>query len=100
METGYKVFHAPILKNMTLESNRFGFEPEVTAKIAKISLKIKELPIQYRPRNYAEGKKIAWKDGIAAIWHIIKFNFFRTRKASFRAEFLKEYSECKEFLNP
>jgi glycosyltransferase involved in cell wall biosynthesis len=93
METGYKVFQARILKNMILESHRFGFEPEVTAKIAKISLKIKELPSQYQPRNYSEGKKIQWKDGIAAIWHILKFNFFRTRKNSFHREFLENLTE-------
>jgi glycosyltransferase involved in cell wall biosynthesis len=74
METGAKMFRAPVIKNMKLESNRFGFEPEVTAKIAKLKCVIYEVPISYHGRSYAEGKKITWRDGIAAFWHIIKFN--------------------------
>ena len=76
METCYKFFRSDIIKNMKLESNRFGFEPEVTAKIARQRLKIFELPISYYPRTYLEGKKITWKDGFAALRHIIYFNFF------------------------
>lgn len=74
METCYKVFRADILQNINFESKRFGFEPEVTAKIARLKLRILEMPISYFPRNYLEGKKIGWKDGFAAIWHILKFN--------------------------
>lgn len=77
METGYKVFRSEILKAMTIESNRFGFEPEVTAKVAKMGCRIYEVPISYWGRDYSEGKKINWKDGIAAIYWIIKFNLFR-----------------------
>lgn len=74
METCYKVFRAEILKPIRLECNRFGFEPEITAKIAKLKVRVHEYPVQYFPRNYMEGKKINWKDGVAAIWFIIKFN--------------------------
>lgn len=77
METCYKFFKADIIKNIELESNRFGFEPEITAKIARLKLKIIEVPIWYFPRNYLEGKKITWKDGIAALRHIFCFNFMR-----------------------
>lgn len=74
METCYKVFRAEILKPIRLECNRFGFEPEITAKIAKLKVRVHEYPIQYFPRNYLEGKKINWKDGVAAVWFILKFN--------------------------
>lgn len=77
METCYKFFKADVIKNITLESNRFGFEPEITAKIARLKLRIIEVPIWYFPRNYLEGKKITWKDGIAALRHILYFNFFQ-----------------------
>ena len=73
METCYKVFRASILKSMPLRSKRFGFEPEITAKIAKRNLRIFEVPISYFGRTYREGKKINWKDGLAAIWFILKF---------------------------
>ena len=73
METCYKVFKAEILKNLKLKSNRFGFEPEFTAKIAKMRYRIYEVPISYHGRDYSEGKKITWKDGIIAIWCIIKY---------------------------
>lgn len=77
METCYKIFRAELIKNIVLESNRFGFEPEVTAKIAKLKVRVFELPITYFPRNYLEGKKITWKDGLAALFHIVRFNSFR-----------------------
>jgi glycosyltransferase involved in cell wall biosynthesis len=77
METGYKVFRAEVLKKIKIESNRFGFEPEITAKIAKIGCRIYEVPISYWGRDYTEGKKIKWKDGVAAIYWIIKYNLFR-----------------------
>lgn len=76
METCYKVFKAPLLKSFRIQTKRFGFEPEVTAYIAKFDLKVKELPVNYAPRNYHEGKKIGWKDGVAALWFLVKFNFF------------------------
>lgn len=77
METGYKVFRSEILKKIKIESDRFGFEPEITAKIAKMRCRIYEVPISYWGRDYSEGKKIKWKDGLAAIYWIIKFNLFR-----------------------
>ena len=77
METGYKVFRSEILKQITLKSNRFGFEPEVTQKIAKIKgCRIYEVGISYRGRDYSEGKKITWKDGIAALYFIIRYWLF------------------------
>jgi glycosyltransferase involved in cell wall biosynthesis len=76
MEVGYKVFRADLLKKMRLRENRFGFEPEFTAKVSRIRCRIYEVPISYSGRDYAEGKKIGWKDGIAAIYFILKYRFF------------------------
>ena len=76
METCYKVFKAEVLKGMVLKSNRFGIEPELTAKVAKTRARIYEVPISYHGRTYAEGKKIGWKDGFSAIWSIFRFNLF------------------------
>jgi len=75
METGYKVFTKEVNESLTLKCNRFGFEPEFTAKVAKNKFRIYEVPISYNGRDYSEGKKITWKDGIAAIWYIFKFRF-------------------------
>ena len=75
METGYKAFKSNVIKNISLSSDRFGFEPEVTAKIAHCNnYKIYEVPISYSGRDYSEGKKIGWKDGVAAIYFILKYN--------------------------
>jgi glycosyltransferase involved in cell wall biosynthesis len=74
METGYKAFRAEILKKIKIESKRFGFEPEITAKVAKMRCRVYEVPISYWGRDYSEGKKISWKDGLAAIYWIIKYN--------------------------
>jgi glycosyltransferase involved in cell wall biosynthesis len=76
METCYKVFRADILKKVTFRENRFGFEPEFTAKVAKAHYRIYEVPISYSGRDYSEGKKIGWKDGVAAIYFILKYGFF------------------------
>jgi glycosyltransferase involved in cell wall biosynthesis len=76
METGYKVFKKEILEHLHLKSNRFGFEPEVTAKIAKMNYRIYEVPISYSGRDYWEGKKIRWMDGMKAIFSILRYNFF------------------------
>lgn len=73
METGYKVFRAKVIKEIPLKSNRFGFEPEVTAKLARREWRIFETPISYFGRSYAEGKKIGWKDGFQAIYCIIRY---------------------------
>ena len=76
METCYKVFRKDILDKITLKSKRFGVEPEITMKLAKLRCRIYEVPISYSGRNYDEGKKIGWKDGVAAIYHIFKYRFF------------------------
>lgn len=77
METCYKLFKSEIIKNINLKENRFGFEPEITAKISRISnIRIFEVGISYYGRTYAEGKKINWKDGFRALWCILKYNIF------------------------
>jgi len=76
MEVCYKVFRSKIIKDINLLENRFGFEPEITAKIAKLDLRIFEVGINYSGRKYADGKKITWKDGLSAIRCIIKYNLF------------------------
>ena len=76
METGYKVFKREVVENLGLKSNRFGFEPEITMKLTKAKYRIYEVPISYWGRDYSEGKKITWKDGAAAMFHIIRFRFF------------------------
>ena len=76
METGFKVFKAEVIRNIHIEENRFGFEPEITAKIAKRRYRIYEVGISYSGRDYSEGKKIGWKDGVRAIWCILKYNLF------------------------
>jgi len=75
MEVGFKVFKAEVLQGIIIKSDRFGVEPELTAKIAKKRWRVYEVPISYHGRDYASGKKITWKDGIAAIYHIIRFSF-------------------------
>ena len=81
METCYKVFKREVLAGIEIKSNRFGFEPEITAKVARKRLngkrvRIYEVPISYYGRDYADGKKIGWLDGVAALWHIVHFNLF------------------------
>jgi glycosyltransferase involved in cell wall biosynthesis len=77
METCYKVFRRDLIQSLTIEEDRFGFEPEITAKIAKLGCRIYEVGITYRGRTYEQGKKIGWKDGVRAIYCIFKYNFFR-----------------------
>ena len=77
METCYKVFRREVLDNITVEENRFGFEPEITAKIAKLNVRIYEVGISYSGRTYLEGKKIGWKDGLSAFRCIVKYNLLR-----------------------
>ena len=77
MESCYKVFRREIIQKVEIEENRFGFEPEITAKIAKLGCRIFEVGISYSGRTYEEGKKINWKDGIRAIYCIVKYNIFR-----------------------
>ena len=80
METGYKVFRREIIQQINIEENRFGFEPEITAKIAKLHCRVYEVGISYNGRTYSEGKKITWKDGVWALYCIVKYNMFRGRK--------------------
>ena len=75
MEVGYKVFRAEALKGVELQSKRFGFEPEITVKLAKKGCRFYEVPIAYHGRTYLEGKKITWKDGLAALYYMIRFRF-------------------------
>jgi hypothetical protein len=73
METCYKAFRREVIQNVVLESDRFGFEPEITAKIARTGARVYEVPISYAGRTYAEGKKIGWRDGFKALWCIIRY---------------------------
>jgi glycosyltransferase involved in cell wall biosynthesis len=84
METCYKVVRAPLMKRLIFTTDRFGFEPEITARLSQAHARIWELPISYSGRTYEEGKKIGWKDGVAAFWHIIKFNMFPPRNPHVR----------------
>ncbi len=98
IETGYKAFRGKIIRNMVIISDGFGFEIEVTAKIAKLArvgLAVYEVPISYYGRTYAEGKKIGWKDGFAALWYIFRFNLFCNLKSSFNQlpELMESYYE-------
>jgi glycosyltransferase involved in cell wall biosynthesis len=76
MEVGYKVFRTDVLQRLHLKSDRFGIEPELTVKVAKLGCRIYEVPIAYHGRTYAEGKKITWRDGIAALYCILRFRLF------------------------
>lgn len=80
METCYKLFRADIIKSLHLKENRFGFEPEVTAKISRVKgVRIYEVGISYYGRTYSDGKKIGWRDGLWALWCVIKYNFFQRK---------------------
>lgn len=83
VETGYKAFRGEIIRQMVIESSRFGFEIEVTAKIAKLRCRVYEVPISYHGRTYEEGKKIGFADGLAALYYIVKYNLFCSRRAAF-----------------
>src|SRR6185295_10215479 len=84
VETGYKAFRGEIIRNMRIVSSGFGFEVEVAAKIAKLKVAIYEVPISYYGRTYAEGKKVLFKDGLIALWFVIRFNLFCGLRSSFR----------------
>ncbi len=77
METCYKVFTADVARSLHLVSERFGIEPEMTARVARLGCRIYEVPVSYHGRTYAEGKKIGWRDGVSAIWSIVRFNLWR-----------------------
>jgi glycosyltransferase involved in cell wall biosynthesis len=85
METGYKLFRTEVIKRMKLTADRFGFEPEVTARVAQMRCRVYELPISYWGRDYESGKKITWKDGVAALWFIVKFNVLDRMSAPVRS---------------
>jgi len=80
MEVCYKAFRREVLDEIEIRSNRFGVEPELTAKVAKLGARIFEVPISYSGRTYEEGKKITWRDGISALWHILRFNLGTRRR--------------------
>jgi len=84
VETGYKAFRGEIIRQMIISSQGFGFEIEVTAKVAKLRCAIYELPISYYGRTYQEGKKIGFMDGVAAMWYILKFNLFCSLESSYK----------------
>ena len=97
METCYKCFKREVIQNMKLGSQRFGIEVEMTAKFAKSRiLRIWEEPISYNPRRYADGKKITWKDGFAALWHIIVFNCFTSAENSWKKPWEEVLNKGKE----
>jgi len=82
METCYKVFRRDVLAGLTVEENRFGFEPEITAKVARLGCRVYEVGISYAGRTYNEGKKIGWRDGVRAIWCILKYNLWSAPRRS------------------
>jgi hypothetical protein len=85
METCYKMVRADLMKSLPLRSQRFGIEPELTARLAQTGARIYEVPISYDGRTYAEGKKIGWKDGAAALWHILRANLSGPRAKPYSA---------------
>ncbi len=88
METCYKLVPSAVFQAMILKEDRFGFEPEITAKLAKVSsIQFKEVPITYTPRNIESGKKIGWKDGVRAVYCILKYGWFTSRRKSFNTAF-------------
>jgi glycosyltransferase involved in cell wall biosynthesis len=84
METCYKMVRADLMKSLPLKADRFGIEPELTARLAQSRARIYELPISYAGRTYAEGKKIGWKDGVAAFWHIVRANVLGRKTPEYR----------------
>jgi glycosyltransferase involved in cell wall biosynthesis len=84
METGFKVFRRDVIQSIKLEQNRFGFEPEITVKISRMKLRIYEVGISYSGRTYEEGKKIGWRDGIKALWCILKYSI-KTPRSEYKA---------------
>jgi glycosyltransferase involved in cell wall biosynthesis len=102
METCYKIFRADLLKSMQLKSNRFGIEVELTAYLAKTAARICELPIHYYPRTKLQAKKIGWKDGVAALFHLIRFNMITEPKSAFKdlpAAFDPEKRRSAQYLS-
>jgi hypothetical protein len=98
IETGYKAFRGEIIRNMRITSSGFGFEVEVTAKVAKLGCAVYEVPISYYGRTYDEGKKIGLRDGFQALWLILRFNLFCSLRASFTR--LPELSQVERHRFP
>lgn len=92
METCYKVFRREFLYGITIEENRFGFEPEITAKVAKAGCRVFEVGISYNGRTYEEGKKIGWRDGVRAVYVIVKHNLFRRNKVLWKSDIQESMS--------
>ncbi|MEK7357923.1 MAG: glycosyltransferase family 2 protein [Bdellovibrionota bacterium] len=91
METCYKIFPADLLKAMSLKSNRFGIEVELTAYVAMVGARVAEVPISYSPRTRDQGKKVGWKDGVAALGHVIRYNFLTSHKDAFHPHLPEKY---------
>jgi glycosyltransferase involved in cell wall biosynthesis len=91
METCYKLFRTDLVQAMSLRSDRFGFEVEVTAYVAKAQVRVFELPISYTPRTRLAGKKISWRDGVAALWHLVYFNLLVSPERAFGARMPERY---------
>ena len=89
METCYKLVRTDLMRSLPMTSDRFGFEPELTARLAQSRARIYEVPISYSGRTYAEGKKIRWTDGVAALWHIVRFNFLAGKAPLYRRAVLE-----------
>jgi len=98
METGYKVVRTDLLRSLPLRAKRFGIEPELTARLAQAGARIYEVPISYSGRTYAEGKKIGWKDGVAAVWHIFRANLLPPRAGRYVAPL--EAGSAEEGVGP
>lgn len=96
METCYKLVNAELLKGLPLTSNRFGFEPEITARLSQAGARIYEVPISYHGRSYQEGKKITWKDGLAAIFHILRYNLFPPPIKSWDVSRVKNWNDRRK----
>lgn len=99
METGFKVFRREVIQSIKLEQNRFGFEPEVTVKIARMKLRIYEVGISYYGRTYEEGKKIGWKDGVKALWCIVKYSIKTPRSTYQPSQDSSSQSATSEVLD-
>ena len=84
METCYKLARSDLLRSMRLRARRFEFEIEITAYVAKTGARVFELPISYNPRTRSAGKKIGWRDGVAALWYLVRFNLLTSRRAAFK----------------
>jgi hypothetical protein len=94
METCYKMVRTDLMQSLPLKTKRFGIEPELTARLAQSRARIYEVPISYHGRTYAEGKKISWKDGVAAFWHIVRSNMLDRKAPVYRAGFGEGHAEA------